>query len=82
MNTNTLVRDEKKTGMTKQEAIQAMKEGKKVAHRYFSQGEWMKMVGKGFEFEDGVQCDQDYFWMDRNDKYWETDWHIVEEATL
>ena len=27
--------------MTKQEAIQAMREGKKVTHRWFSPNEWM-----------------------------------------
>ena len=31
--------------MTKQEAIQAMREGKKASHRYFSSDEWMTIKG-------------------------------------
>ena len=31
--------------MSKEEAIQAMQEGKKVTHSYFSKDEWMTMQG-------------------------------------
>lgn len=41
--------------MTKEEAIKAMSEGKKVRHRYFSRDEWVTMNSAGlYEFEDGV----------------------------
>lgn len=36
--------------MTKQEAIQAMREGKKVTHRYFSSDEWMGIKGEMFYY--------------------------------
>jgi hypothetical protein len=64
--------------MTKKQAIEAMKEGKKVAHRHFDDHEWMKMDGEKFEFEDGVRCSQNLFWSDRQNDSWESDWRIVE----
>lgn len=40
--------------MTKEEAIRAMSEGKKVRHRYFSKDEWVTINSSGlYEFEDG-----------------------------
>lgn len=43
--------------MTKQEAITAMREGKKVTHRYFSSNEWMTFDNDGkILLEDGVKC--------------------------
>lgn len=41
--------------MTKEEAIRAMSEGKKVRHRYFSKDEWVTINSSGlYEFEDGI----------------------------
>ena len=41
--------------MTKEEAIQAMKNGRKVRHCYFSKEEWMTMNSDGMVvLEDGV----------------------------
>lgn len=42
--------------MTKAEAIQAMQEGYKVTHRYFSPEEWMTMRMGMMVLEDGVVC--------------------------
>lgn len=57
--------------MTKEEAIRAMSEGKKVRHRYFSKDEWVTINSSGlYEFEDGVKVDSSLFWMDRQDSYW------------
>jgi len=40
--------------MTKEEAIQALNEGKKVTHRYFSDDEWVEKLADGrYRFEDG-----------------------------
>lgn len=39
--------------MTKEEAIRAMSEGKKVRHRYFSKDEWVTINSSGL-YEDGT----------------------------
>lgn len=64
--------------MTKQEAIQAMKEGKKVTHIHFLKSEWVKSdpTGSFYEFEDGVKCDSNFFWMDRKQESWNEDWSL------
>lgn len=54
--------------MTKEEAIRAMSEGKKVRHRYSSKDEWVTINSSGlYEFEDGIKVDSSLFWMDRQD---------------
>lgn len=63
--------------MNKQEAIQAMKEGKKVTHQYFSDGEFMKFNGNKYEFEDGVKLTMAEFDQYRIGIEWETNWNIV-----
>lgn len=63
--------------MTKQEAIQAMKSGKKVTHRYFTPDEYLFMnIENEYTFEDGVSCSAQEFWKNRTAEYWETDWEI------
>jgi hypothetical protein len=57
--------------MNKAEAIQAMREGKKVTHRYFSPDEWMTMEGGQIVLEDGVRCSQSFFWADRTATFWD-----------
>lgn len=48
--------------MTKEEAIRAMSEGKKVRHRYFSKDEWVTINSSGlYEFEDGVKVGPSLF---------------------
>lgn len=67
--------------MTKDEAIEVMKQGKKVRHQYFSQDEWMKQDDERpryYRFEDGVVCSPEEFWRFRQEKAFETDWEIVE----
>lgn len=64
--------------MTKEEAIKAMSEGKKVRHRYFGPDEWVSMNSNGlYVFEDGVKVDSSLFWMDRQDSYWNDGWSLV-----
>lgn len=53
--------------MTKQEAIEFMKKGGKVTHRYFTPGEWMTMKGHVIYFEDGVQVRFWEFWQGREE---------------
>lgn len=64
--------------MTKDEAIQAMKDGKKVKHRFFTSHEWMKIRKDGmYHFEDGHVFSAELFWADRYVPWWERDWQIV-----
>ena len=62
------------------EALQAMKEGKKVRHRFFSEDEWVKSNEDNtiFTFDDGVTVSASMFWLDRNGEAYLTDWIIVE----
>lgn len=61
--------------MTKQEAIQLMKEGKKVTHIYFSDNEWVTMLPDGrYTFEDNCICSAVGFWHDRQSTQFQTDW--------
>lgn len=63
--------------MTKEEAIKAMSEGKKVRHRYFGRDEWVTMNSAGlYEFEDGVIVGPYLFWMNRQDSYWNEGWEL------
>lgn len=64
--------------MNKDEAIKAMKSGKIVRHRSFTDIEWVKWNGLKYEFEDGVKVWPEHFWEHRTHKAWETDWSIVE----
>ncbi len=57
--------------MNKAEAIIAMREGKKVTHRWFSRDEWMTYENGKIVLEDGVKCTPAIFWMDRTDASWE-----------
>lgn len=62
--------------LTKEQAEAAMREGHKVAHKYFTDAEWMCEKTGRFEFEDGCRCDFDRFWHTRKDSCWETGWKI------
>jgi len=66
--------------MNKNEAILAMREGKKVRHDYFSPDEWMTMTPDGkILLEDGVICSQKEFWQWRVEKQWDTGWELYTE---
>ena len=62
---------------SKSQAIQLMREGKKVTHQYFTNNEWMQLTTTGmYQFEDGVVCPSLLFWQDRKGQYWETGWSL------
>ena len=66
--------------MTKAQAIQALKEGKKLTHRYFSATEFVFQPDPEkniYQFEDGVQLSSTMFWLDRAIEQWDTDWEII-----
>lgn len=64
--------------MTKEEAIKAMSEGKKVRHKYFGLDEWVTMTPDGlYLFEDGVKAKPSLFWKYRPESHWDKDWELV-----
>ncbi len=66
-----------KTYLTKTEAIQAMKEGKKVRHQYFAANEYVEIItGNKYRFEDGHTCSPHDFWKTRSDNGWNENWSI------
>lgn len=63
--------------MTKAEAIQAMKEGKKVTHHLFSSDEWMTMRCDGMVvLEDGVICTPEDIWRWRTSNDWDSGYEL------
>lgn len=71
-----------KDNLTRAEAIQAMKEGKKVSHRYFTPDEFIYMEGDTIHTEDGAQCSSKEFWSIRSNVMWEIDWNIYPEKAI
>lgn len=66
--------------MTKDEAIEAMKRGHKVTHRFFFPGEWVRMIYSGvYMTEDGKRIYQDSFWKIRSSEVWQNGWEIYKE---
>jgi hypothetical protein len=66
-----------KSSLTRAEAIQALREGKKVTHRFFSYNEWMKLVtGDLIRFEDGVHMTLGEFFSNRNEQEWNDGYSI------
>lgn len=62
--------------MTKDEAIDAMKRGEKVTHRYFSNDEWMTIKDGKIETEDGCRSTPFNFWLDRIGPPWQNGYSI------
>lgn len=66
--------------MIKAEAIQAIENGQKVTHEYFTDKEWVCLDESGmYKTEDGYLTDQSVFWAYRTDISWETGWSVFEE---
>ena len=67
--------------MNKQEAILAMKEGKKVRYKNFSSDERMSQLPNGdYLLEDGVipavTCTPEEFWKYRTDSHWDDGYEL------
>jgi hypothetical protein len=60
--------------MTKNEAICAMRNGKRMTHKWFTEEEWATIEGDTIVFENGCQCSFDEFWRLRSDDSWLNDW--------
>ena len=66
--------------MTKSEAIDALEQGQKVTHYYFSDDEWMIEHNGQYKFEDGVSMDRNEFWAIRTLEGWQDSWEIFGDA--
>jgi len=68
--------------MTRYEAAQALKAGKKLSHTYFSPDEWVKGNGDGkYILEDDVVCTAAEFWKWRQQEFFNDGWKLFEEMT-
>jgi hypothetical protein len=69
--------------MNKKEAIQAMREGFRVRHRYFGKDEWMTIVPNTnlLLLEDGITIFvNEFFDLGRDSEAWEDGYELVEKA--
>ena len=65
--------------MTRQEAIEEMRKGKKITHEYFSNGEFIYMDGGRLFNESDLCLPFTKFWETRSD--WPDEgWSVVEET--
>ena len=62
--------------LSKAEAIELMKQGKRVTHIYFLPDEWITMRGNIIYMELGQDIWATSFWLHRTDPSWETDWSL------
>ena len=70
--------------MKKEEAITAMKAGKKVTHKFFDKEEWVTMNVADDRYvitEEGCELATE-FWKDREYKTWDTNWSIWKEKSM
>lgn len=63
--------------MNKKEAIQAMQEGKKITHKYFTPEEWMTMRKGMIVLEDRVVCTPEEFWKWRTAIGWDYGYKLI-----
>jgi len=61
--------------MDRQQAIQALNEGKTLTHKYFASDEWVRGIYAGmYLFEDGIKCSATEFWRWRQDSGFDSGW--------
>jgi len=57
--------------------VEAMKQGHKITHRFFTPEEWVRMLPSGlYEMEDGVRIFPNSFWRMRESSEWQDGWEI------
>lgn len=66
--------------MDRATAIKAMREGKKVTHKYFTPEEWATQEHGEIVLEDGVRCQPSEFWRYRQTQLFNDGWSIFEET--
>ena len=66
--------------MTKNEALIALANAKKITHRFFTPEEWMIQIHSDlYAFEDGCKCTPSRFWGSRSDEVWDDGWSIFDK---
>lgn len=65
--------------MTRFMAIQHMRAGRKVTHKYFTPEEWATMENGQIVLEDGVRCSPAEFWKWRQESGFDDGWKIFKE---
>ena len=63
--------------MTLEEVKQALKQGKKVTHRFFFDDEYLQMKGGLICTEEGLRIGPE-FWDIRSGPEWQKDWEVIE----
>lgn len=71
-------------GLTKGQALKALKEGYKVTHRYFTPEEYIYMKDGDIFTEEGYNAGDEYceFWTSKNTVEWQTGWEIYKDEIL
>lgn len=70
--------NQKLTSFSKETAKQVLNSGKKVFHRNFSEGEWVRKIAPStLVTEDGYEIAETQFWADRSNESWNDGWSIV-----
>ena len=63
------------------EAKEALRQGKRLRHFYFTPDEWVQGITKigatYYLFEDGCRCSPSMFWKTRYDGAWDCGWSEV-----
>ncbi|EJC1211284.1 hypothetical protein MX350_003787 [Vibrio parahaemolyticus] len=62
--------------LTNEQAKDALEEGKKLSHPYFTKDEWVKGSGGAYVFEDGCRCSPHEFWSCRD--FFPSLWTVIE----
>lgn len=62
--------------MNRNQALAAMKEGKRVSHRWFSNDEYLYMENSKMFSEEGYRFEEG--WEMRKGDSWEEDWDVVD----
>ena len=68
----------KETTMSKEEAIAAMKNGKRVYHSSFYPDEYLYMKGEWVYDEDSYYCHESFWWNNHTSELFETGWKIMD----
>jgi len=71
------------TDMNKEQAKIALKEGKKLTHRYFAPHEYIYLEGNEIVHEDGARMSVKEFWAIREGGLaWDDDWELFKDPVV
>lgn len=69
----------KMNDLTREEACEALSNGRKLTHTLFFESEWVIKMGDLILFEDSHSQSSDEFWDIRRGDAWNNGWNIVDE---